>query len=204
MPKKNTMNIHLLSLFIFVQVAKVLIFIPFEAMRNARIIVFSFHALMGIFFCSALNAQHSIGVNAGAGPSLQYGGSPFFSTTVDYQFRFKSGLTLGGNAGFFSNEELRQVPNGSRLVSQLSASLAAQVGYDFPVGIMRPFARLDVGGAFANREGFFMQPMVGNEIEIINQLRCSLAFQVPIFISGSAESGLVMTAGLRYVFQPKK
>jgi hypothetical protein len=173
-------------------------------MKNSRFLVFSIQVLFCLFSWATLNAQHSIGLNAGAGPTFKYGGSPFFSTAVDYQFRFKSGLTLGGNVGFFSNEEMRQVPNGNRLVSQLAASLAAQVGFDFPLGIMRPFVRLDVGGAFANREGFFIQPMVGNEIQIIDRLRGSLSFQVPVFVSGPAEAGLIMTAGLRYVFLPKK
>jgi len=173
-------------------------------MKNSRILEFFAIVYLVFLSYSALNGQHSIGYNLGAGPSLQYGGTPFFSTTVDYHFRFRSGLTVGGNVGFFSNDELRKVPNGTRLTSQHSASLAAQIGYDFPTGIMRPFARLDLGAAFANREGFFMQPVIGNEIEILNQLRCSLAFQVPIFISGPVESGLVMTGGLRYIFVPKK
>lgn len=173
-------------------------------MKNSRFLVFSIQALLGVLFYGTLNAQHSIGLNAGAGPTFQYGGTPFFSTNVDYQFRFKSGLSLGGNVGFFSNQEIRQVPNGNRLLSQLAASLAAQVGYDFPIGIMRPFIRLEVGGAFANREGFFMMPIFGNEIEIIDQLRFSLAFQTPLFISGGVESGFIMTGGLRYVFKSKK
>ena len=173
-------------------------------MKNFRFLVFSIQVLFLGFSWATVNAQHSIGLNAGAGPSFQYGGTPIFSSNLDYQFRFKLGLTLGANLGFFSNEEMRKVPNGNRLVSQLAASLAAQVGYDFPVGIMRPFLRLDVGGAFANREGFFLQPILGNEIEIIDRLRVHLAFQVPIFISGPIESGLVMSGGLRYVFGPKK
>jgi hypothetical protein len=156
-------------------------------MKNSRFLVFSIQVLFCLFSWATLNAQHSIGLNAGAGPTFKYGGSP-----------------LGGNVGFFSNEEMRQVPNGNRLVSQLAASLAAQVGCDFPLGIMRPFVRLDVGGAFANREGLFIQPMVGNEIQIIDRLRGSLSFQVPVFVSGPAEAGLIMTAGLRYVFLPKK
>jgi hypothetical protein len=204
MPKKNTLNVHLLSFFTFVLNAKVIIFIPFNTMKNLRLRVFSIQALFFSFSMVNLCAQHSIGLNAGAGPSFQYGGTPFFSTAFDYQFRFKAGLTLGGNVGFFSNDEMRKVPNGNRLLSQLAASLAAQVGYDFPIGIMRPFLRLDLGGAFANREGFFIQPMVGNEIEILDRLRLSLAFQVPIFVTGPVESGLVMSGGLRYVFVPKK
>jgi hypothetical protein len=45
--------------------------------------------------------------------------------------------------------------------------------------------------------------MIGNEVKISNRIRCSLAFQVPIFFMEKTESGLVMTGGLRYVFTPK-
>ncbi|MFZ9700628.1 MAG: hypothetical protein ACO3AF_06055 [Flavobacteriales bacterium] len=167
-----------------------------------------FIALFVVFFYAvswlSVKAQHSIGVNAGAGPSFQYGGTPFFSTSIEYQFRFKMGLTVGGNVGLFSNQELRMVPNGNRLLGQLAPTIAAQAGYDFPMGIMLPFVRLDLGAALANRESFFMQPMIGNEVKISNRIRCSLAFQVPIFFMEKTESGLVMTGGLRYVFTPKK
>ena len=144
-----------------------------------------FIALFVVFFYAvswlSVKAQHSIGVNAGAGPSFQYGGTPFFSTSIEYQFRFKMGLTVGGNVGLFSNQEMRMVPNGNRLLGQLAPTIAAQAGYDFPMGIMLPFVRLDLGAALANRESFFMQPMIGNEVKISNRIRCSLAFQVPIF-----------------------
>lgn len=167
-----------------------------------------FFALFVVVFYSvswlSLKSQHSIGLNAGAGPSFQYGGAPFFSTCIEYQYRFKMGLTVGGNVGLFSNQEMRMVPNGNRLVGQLAPTISAQAGYDIPMGIMRPFVRLDLGAALANRESFFMQPMFGNEVKISNRIRCSLAFQVPIFFMEKTESGLVMTGGLRYVFNPKK
>jgi len=150
------------------------------------------------FFVSPTNAQHMVGLNFGVGPSYLDGQSPYLITSADYKYHFWDMLGVGLSVGHAYNSILPGVNPGFARESFNSLLIAANVEFQYKTGTVYPFVGLDFGGSLVEREGFFLQPILGARAWLNDRWTFEFSARNPLWFKGIGSGGVTFNVGVYF------
>jgi hypothetical protein len=147
------------------------------------------------YFSSSMNAQHMVGLNFGVGPSYLESQSPYLVTSADYKYHFWDMLGVGLSVGHAYNSIIPGVTPGFTRQEFNSLLIAANVEFQYKTGTIYPFVGLDFGGSIVEREGFFLQPILGARAWLTDRWTFEFSARNPLWFKGIGSGGVTFNVG---------